>query len=292
MDKALIKLQKKGDISEVFAGKKGYQIFKLIAYKPAQTKPLAEVSEQIKNQLMTDRIQNRFADAMEKLTELTFQTPDTLEPASKALNLPVQTSPPFSRKGTENGISANKKIVNTVFTHDVLVLGNNSEPLQVNNDEVIVLRVHTHIPAKKRPLTEVATQIKAKLEKQRAMAKAFESGEKLLKNEHYFTKLQQKYPELKWKMVKDASRDYNTALSEVNELAFSLAQANQVHGKKLSNGNYVLVKLQAINDGDIHKLDPEQKAALRQQLESNFGVMDYDLYVAGLMKKAEITRNA
>lgn len=292
MDKVLVKLQKKGDISEVFTGRKGYQIFKLIAYKPAQTKPLSEVSEQIKNQLITDKVQNRYADAMEKLTELTFQTPDTLEPASKALNLPVKTSQPFSRKGSANGISANKKIVNTAFTHDVLVLGNNSEPLQLNNDEVIVLRVNKHIPAKKRSLAEVTSQIKAKLEKKRAMAKAFQIGQKLLKSEQYFTAIQKKYPSLTWKTVKDAPRDYNTSLSEVNELAFSLAQVNQVQGRKLSDGNYILVKLQAINDGDISKLDPEQKAALRQQLESNFGVMDYDLYVAGLMKKAEITRNA
>ena len=49
-------------------------------------------------------------------------------------------------------LTKNKQVINSAFSHDVLELGNNSEPVQLDNDSVVVLRVNKHIPAKEQSL--------------------------------------------------------------------------------------------------------------------------------------------
>jgi len=94
-----------------------------------------------------------------------------------------------------------------------------------------------------------------------------------------------------WHEVEEASRDSDKANSIINELAFSLARPDSSDGRRLENGDYVIVRLKKINEGQYEKLDKEQQASLAQQIEANYGLMDYDLYVNNLVSKAKIEHN-
>jgi peptidyl-prolyl cis-trans isomerase D len=98
---------------------------------------------------------------------------------------------------------------------------------------------------------------------------------------------------LHWETISDATRegaDHN--LEVANELAFGLPQANMTAGDLLDNGDYVIVRLNRINEGSIQKLDNEQKASITQQIEATYGVLDYDLYVHSLIARAKIAEHA
>lgn len=290
MDAALVTLKSKGDISKPFESKGGYHLFKLMAYKPSSTKSFAEVMPQIKQQLISDRVQTKFADQLEKMTELAFQSPDTLQPISKALGLPIETSGFFSRKGSKDGISKNKKAVNAAFSHDVLSLGNNSEPLQLNANDVIVLRVNTHNPSHERPLNEVTDRIKNSIIKNVAITKTERLGKMIINNEISLTQAQSQFnlQPLRWIKVTSEHREDSKPTKAINAFAFSLADSKKTYGKMMENGSFVAVKINAIKDGNYKNLDAERKGAIRQQLQSNFAVSDYDLYIAGLMAGATI----
>ena len=77
----------------------------------------------------------------------------------------------------------------------------------------------------------------------------------------------------------------------VNDLAFGLARVDAKVGHSLANGDYVIVQLKQINDGTLRKQDKEQVASITQQIETNYGMMDYDLYVNDLRNKATIVRH-
>ncbi len=53
-DKALIKLNSPGEISPPIKSRHGYEIFKLISYKAARIKPLAQVKPEIHEQLLVN----------------------------------------------------------------------------------------------------------------------------------------------------------------------------------------------------------------------------------------------
>ncbi|KTC71664.1 peptidyl-prolyl cis-trans isomerase D [Legionella birminghamensis] len=292
-DKALSDLTTPGQISAPFRSSNGFEIFKLIDYKPAQLKPFDSVKEQIADQLMTELSQARYAQLLEQLTDLSYQSPDSLEPVADELKLKIEQTQPLSREGDDSELGKNRQVVNTAFSHDVLKLGNNSEPVQLDSDSVLVLRVKKHIAASEKPLAEVREDIINRLALQNAANKAKALGTNLLS-----TKLDSSEDEkliaanqLKWQEIDNATRDTDKAEAMINDLAFSLAKPNSQDGRKLLNGDFVIVRLKKITDGKLKNLDKEQQASLAQQIEANYGLMDYDLYVNNLVAKAKVDKH-
>jgi peptidyl-prolyl cis-trans isomerase D len=182
-------------------------------------------------------------------------------------------------------------VINAAFSHDVLDLGNNSEPIQVDNDAVLVLRVNQHVPTQQLRLSEVAQQIKSRLVKKAAEEQASELGKNLLNSgdDHKRQDLVQ-FNQLHWTLVEKATRESDKSDNTVNDLAFSLLGPEAIDGINLANGDYVVVKLKQVNDGVLSELDKEQRDSLIQQIQANYGTMDYDLYVNSLIKQAKIER--
>ncbi len=292
LDKALVNLTKPGEFSLPVKTQHGYEIFKLIDYKPAVVKPLSAVYADIKAQLLADKAQVIYSKDLEKLSDLSFQTPDSLLPVAKALKLTIEHSDPFSRLGGDSDLLKNKQVLNAAFNHDVLSLGNNSDPIQLDNENIIVLRVNQHIPATEKTLADVRSEIVEKLSVQKAREETKQLGKALLKV-HQNLLAQDKLikdNQLHWKAVTAATRDMDEALRVINEMAFKLPQVNSAVGRSLANGDYVIVQLKKISDGQLNALDKEQVASIKQQIEANYGMTDYDLYVRELMRKAKIVK--
>jgi peptidyl-prolyl cis-trans isomerase D len=257
------------------------------------TKPLPEVQAEIRTQLIAELAQIQYTKALEQLSDLSYQTPDSLEPVAKALKLTIEHSQPFARHGSDQLLTKNKQIVQAAFSQDVLNYGNNSEPIQFDNDSVVVLRVNKHIPATSKTLVDVKLLIAEKLARKKAEAEAKQLGQELLKS-HATQSAEEKLTgvdQLQWHDVKLAARDSDTPTASINELAFKIPQVGKKAGLSLVDGDYVVVHLKKINDGKLELLDKEQVASATQQIEANYGLMDYDLYVNGLMNRAKIVRH-
>lgn len=256
--------------------------------QPGMSRPLSEVKADIQAQLLADLAQTEYSRILDKLSDLSFQTPDSLSPVAEALKLPLHQTEPFSRFGGEEELTKKKLILQTVFSHDVLDLGNNSEPVQLDNDSVLVLRIHKRIPTTERPLNEVKPLISETLAWKKAEIEADKMGQAWLKNPDPSA-----YPDianLPWHTVTKSGRDGDEAPVGVNELAFSLGHSGLQSGR-LMGRDFVIVHLMAVHEGDIDAIDKEQLASITQQIEAGFGVMDYDLYIKGELKKAAIVRH-
>lgn len=292
-DKALLGLTKPGEISKPIHTKHGYEIFKLMAYKPSAIKPLESVKDQIKNQLLAEQAQSKYSQLLEQISDLSYQTPDSLANVAEALKLPIQHSVPFGRQGGTTAFTQSKAVVNAAFSHDVLTLGNNSEPIQLNNEAVVVLRVNKHFPSKEKSLAEVKPIIEQKMILNQAKNMAEQFGEKLLQlgnNKGEMDKLINEN-HLQWKAVSHLARESDAIPAAINQMAFNLPRENAEEGHSLGNGNFVIVRLKHINDGNVDALDKEQVASITQQIEASYGMMDYDLYVSDLMSHAQVVKH-
>lgn len=291
-DKALARLTKVGEISSPFKTANAYELFKLIAYKKATLKPFADVKQEILTQLTAELAQSHYTQALEQLTDLSYQTPDSLAPVAEELKLPVEKTPLFAHDGVNSPFAQNKQLINTAFSHDVLDLGNNSEPIQLDNDTVVVLRVNKHIPALQKKLADVQDQIRAKLTLMKARSAAKSFGLSLMDTSDKLKELDLiTQHKLVWHTVKNAARDSDESDSLISALAFNLPRVNSQEGSSLTDGNYVIVRLKSLHDGQYQSLDKEQQASLVQQIEASYGVMDYDLYINSLVTSAKIDRH-
>ncbi|KTD00947.1 SurA N-terminal domain-containing protein [Fluoribacter gormanii] len=291
-NRILSNLTKPGQISSPEKTKHGYEIFKVIAYKPVSTKSFSEVEPSIKEQLIAEAAQNKYTQALEQLSDLSYQTPDSLQPVAEALNLKIETTQPFSRAGGANNITKNKQVINAAFSHDVLDLSNNSEPIQIDNDSVVVVRVKHHWDEAQQSLESVRDQINNILVKKGAEAKAKEIGMNLLSPVE--DKQQQELissNHLLWKSEVMSTRDNDKVDTDINDTAFNLLRPESRNGLVMPNGDYVVVRLKQIHDGKLSTLDREQQDSLIQQIEASYGMMDYDLYEKSLISRAQIVRH-
>ena len=261
-------------------------------YASSPSKPaLSEVRTTIENQLIADMAQSQYTKTLEQLTDLSYQTPDSLTSVAETLKLPIQQTPLFSRQGGDTPLTKNPQLLKAAFSHDVLALGNNSEPIRIDNDTVMVLRVNKHLPASHQSLSEVKQQISHLITKEVAQTQAKQVGETLISNSSPAQEadILKKY-HLQWQTTEDTPRDTNKVAEPINTLAFSIARIGNKSGKSLDNGDYILVHLKKINDGNLAALDNEQVASITQQLEAGYGEIDYQLYINSLLKEAKITK--
>ena len=85
-----------GQISDLVKTQYGYHIIKLVDKKPATTRPLAEVRQQLSDQLAYQRAQAQAADLAQNL-EKQIKSPADLDKVAKAQGLVVQESGFFAR---------------------------------------------------------------------------------------------------------------------------------------------------------------------------------------------------
>jgi peptidyl-prolyl cis-trans isomerase D len=255
-----------------------------------------EVKETIRAQLMAEAAQTVYAKQLEQLSDASYQSPDSLKAAADLLKLPIQHSVLFSADGgdgRDDSLLKNKQVVGAAFSNDVLNLGNNSDPIQIDNDSVVVLRVNRHIPAAEKTLDSVRSTIQKKLIQQKAAEAAKILGQQILalnqQPSDYAQLVSQHH--LSWHTVLGISREGDNATTSLNEWVFGLPRAGAYAGHQLMNGDYVIIKLQAIHDGELSQLDKEQVNSIAQQIETNYGLMDYEFYMNGLMKKAQIVKH-
>ena len=291
LDKTFSKFTSVGTLLPPIESSNSIDIYKLIDFRPATVKSFVDVKQDIEEQLITEISQTNYAQQLELLTDQSYQSPDALAPIAASLGLPVKHSSSFSMKGGDQKITQNPLVIQAAFSHDVMALENNSAPIQIDNDTVIVLRLAQVIPAQLKPLAEVSKTIKQMLTLNSAKTMVLDIGQTILSlksPEETGLFLQKNH--LSWVYVKDLTHDSESPVPSVNDLAFSIPRMGDRAGREIDEA-YVVVELNAINNGKLSALDKEQVLNISQQIEANSGMLDYDLYINQLVSSAKIEKH-
>jgi peptidyl-prolyl cis-trans isomerase D len=283
-DNVLLTLNHVGQVALPFKTSKGYELFKVVQYTPEEVKSFTQVKEVIRTQLLTEKAQANYAKVLESLGELSYQSPDTLEPVSQALKLPILHTLPISKEGGSDSMTQNPELLKAAFSSDVKSLGNNSEPIQINPSTVVVIRVQKRFPPHPESFQSVQNRVENELLIQQAKKQVEALGLKIIKGSATLPK------SLAWQSVLNEAREGETKHSPIRDVAFTISQNKQVVGAFLMNGDYMLVRLDGVHAGKYQSLDQEQQHALMHQLESAYGAIDYNLYMRELVETASIKR--
>ncbi|MDF1684614.1 MAG: SurA N-terminal domain-containing protein [Legionellaceae bacterium] len=294
LDADLLQLTTVGQLLPPLKTEAGYELFQLQAYVPAQVKTFDAVHATVREHWLAERAQADYARLQEELSDNSYQMPDSLTPVAEALKLPIEKTVPFSHDGGKELMTSSPRILKAAFSHDVLVLGNNSAPIQLDDDRIVVVRVKKHIAERKKALSEVQSQIKEILMHNKAQARAEALGHSLQSNKQgaFMDEAMLLKHHLIWNIATQATRDSSIAPAEINDLAFTISRAGSRGGQVLSNhAGYVVVELNEVNHGTLSMLDNEQKQSISQQLAANYGTVDYDLYTSNLLEQAHVVKH-
>jgi len=294
-EKAVANLQNSGDVSNPVKTGYGMSIIKLLGVKKARVQPFDEVKTQVESALLDRQAEQIFSEDSDKLQNLTYANPESLEVAARALNLEIQSTNLFGRNGTKSGITSHPKVVAAAFSHDVLFQGNNSDLIQIDPNSVVVLRIKEHKPSAILPLADVESTIQMKLRNSIAQKEAESQGEMVLSqlqnHKMSLAEISKKYS-LSLQSEKNAGR-YDTKVdAAILNQAFKMPYPSSTKGMVLPSGDFAIISLNAVHQGEFDKDKMDiQSRVFKEELESNYGHLDYQFYVRDLMKKSKIKFN-
>ena len=269
----------------------GWHIVKVTGVQAAVQRPFDEVRADLEKELQEGARERGFNELTGKLVDAAYKTPTSLEPAAKAVGLPLQTTPAFSRAGGP-GIAGNQKVLRVAFSDTMLQDGTASDPIELGPERTVLIRVIDHEPEQALPLAQVRDAVVAAIRADRQNKAAEAAADALVKA-------------AKAKGLAEAAKDAGLAVGEANDITRGMPvpspqaaqaffneprpQAGEVPvNKVLVNGQYLVYAVRGVRDADIGQVTPQERATLRQQLSAANGMQAQDAFVRAARAKYSI----
>lgn len=283
----------KGDVSNPVLTSEGYHVIELRDVRPGTTRSFEEVKPDLAKAYATSERDRLYAEKAGRLTDLTYQDPSSLETAAKELGLTPQKTALFARGGGP-GIAANPNVLKAAFSDSVLVQNNNSDPIELGPNHIVVVRIAERKAATPKTLDEVRDQVRSRIVAERAAKKAKARADELFAELGKGQTLEQiaTANKLKLEPQKDIGRDAVNVDSALVVAAFTLPRP--LEGKPqqqlvtLGGDTFALLQLDSVTDGDPSKLDAQTKEAARNTLAQGVAVTTTREFIDALRADAKV----
>ena len=263
-EEAMYALTLEAPVSEPVQTGFGWHVILLRDIQPAAGMNFEEAREILIAEHQAEESEREFLEKADRMVDLIYEDPTTLEAAALDLGLDVQTAGPFSRAGGE-GIAADPGVVSAAFSDLVLAQGSVSDPIDLAENHMVLLRIREHLPAEVRPLAEVRDEIVSRIRAERALDAARERAEALLASVEQGQDLAAAAEQegLEVTLTEEANRRNfvpdRKVVEEVFQIPAPAEGAMSLQVVEASDG-FAVVELQSVRAGSL-----EEGAALSEQ---------------------------
>ncbi|WP_286842361.1 peptidylprolyl isomerase, partial [Idiomarina sp. UBA4206] len=285
-DAAVFELENIGDLSEIVETSFGYHIIKLTDLREGTVTPFSEVEDEVRQQLLAEKAEDRYFEKQQKLAEISFEQPDTLEPAADEIGATVRRTDLFTRERAPTPLS-DDVILNNLFSEQLIEEKLNSDVIETSDDRSLVVRVTEHQPVRVKDLDEVREQIVAELRVEKAQELALQQAEEWMQA---WQSGEETSGEIVW--VDSITRNNNEHPRAIVQELFSMspsatADENTFTTVALPNGDAAVVALTELNPGNANE---EQLDELQSQLQNRQAQVMLQAFINNLKSDADIQR--
>lgn len=278
-------LEQEGAVSGIVESEFGLHIVKLTRLQESQVDAFEDVQDTIAENLRRERAEQAYFDRQQELSRVSFELPESLEPAAQELGLEIQTSDWIGREGSSE--FEDQRILREIFSSDVARDNLNSELIEVG-ERSYVFRAAEYQSASVRPLDEVRDQIEQTLVMQKAREEAQRFAQQLL--EDY---LAGEMPEgVRSETLDSVTRYSDSAPSGVLNQLFRLPVPSEggvsADIAELQDGDIAIVAVTGVEQGDVNADEFDQ---LAEQFEARYVDAAYQAFMDALKEDASIRRN-
>ncbi|WP_456417618.1 SurA N-terminal domain-containing protein [Thiolapillus sp.] len=284
----------KGKVGKPVRTPFGFHLLEVTEIKSGGEGSFEALYDEIETAYRQNEAEQLLFDQAEQLADLSYETPDSLAPAADVLQLEPQLSDWFDRRGGK-GVLASPKVVAAAFSEDVLLENHNSELIELEDDQVLVLRVVEHEAEHPQAFDEVKEEIIATMKREKASGLARAKGEESLQAvQSGAITLPQLAREQDWKLEESVKIKRNSTIlpAAIRDTAFAQARPESgkpsVGGVALENGDYVLLVVNKVLDGDPSKLEDAVRKVMREQMNRAKGDAQFNLMGRYLREHADV----
>ena len=261
-----------GQVSAPVETDAGIHLILAVDIKEAVAPTFEQRKQALEQRLQLAQAESVFINTVDRLRDLVFNSEGLAGPAVE-LKLDVRDAGWVSRASAE-GVLASPRVLSAAFSDEVLKDRNNSEVLELASDHFIVVRVAEHKEAATKPLEKVRGIISARLSQQKATEIAKAQAEQLAKD---MVDGDNSVADIASANGLDAvseqkvNRSSAQADPELVAAIFALPKNSDneatIDSLVLANGDVVVVRLSAVNDGSLADLAEEEQQGIGRQLQ-------------------------
>ena len=157
-ENAMYELSMETPFSEPVQTSFGWHVIQLREIRESTGMGFEEARVTLIKEYQDDKAARAFLEQADRLVDLVYEDPTTLESAALVLEIPVNVVGPFTRAGGE-GIAANPEVVETAYSDLVLLQGSVSDPVSLDENRLVMIRLREHLPVALKSLEEVRAEI-------------------------------------------------------------------------------------------------------------------------------------
>ena len=281
-----------GDISEPVRTDFGYHIIRLKDIDPGGLQTFEQARQDVEDQYRREQAEAVFFEQAEQLTDLAYEEPNSLAPIADALGLEVKTTALADRN--ELVLTLPFAAVEAAFKDETLIDGLNSEPVETQDGEVIVVRVMEHKPTRIASLDEVRDEVINEIQSKKAREATAAFGEELLERfragEDPETVLAEQ--DIKWMVETEQDRNSADINRAVLRAAFRAdapqAGENKFIGVPYGLGDYALARIANVSYPGAVDLSTDDVQAVQSTVTRNRVITDWRNFVSASRDDAEI----